>query len=94
MLTDVFYQVNEVPCVVEAGVENFSKTKQAVTLMKAIGAYDDVEKAKESRKVNNNIYLLLVHHFIYLSKIFPGPCSHPIVCCVCVTLPCHTSIDF
>ena len=44
-------QVNEVPCVVEAGVENFSKTKQAVTLMKAIGAYDDVEKAKESRKV-------------------------------------------
>ena len=45
-------QVAEVPCVIEAGVESFSKTKQAVTLMKAIGAYDDVEKAKESRKVS------------------------------------------
>merc|ERR1712029_95972 len=48
-------KVNEVPCVVEAGVENFSKTKQAVTLMKAIGAYDDVEKAKESRKVRTGV---------------------------------------
>merc|ERR1712113_597483 len=48
-------KVNEVPCVVEAGVENFSKTKQAVTLMKAIGAYDDVEKAKESHKVRTGV---------------------------------------
>ena len=45
-------QVAEVPCVIEAGVESITKTKQAVTLMKAIGAYDDVEKAKESRKVS------------------------------------------
>ena len=44
-------QVAEVPCVIEAGVESMTKTKQAVKLMKAIGAYDDVEKAKESKKV-------------------------------------------
>ena len=54
-------QVAEVPCVIEAGVESFSKTKQAVTLMKAIGAYDDVEKAKESRKVSLSDHLKLTH---------------------------------
>lgn len=48
-------KVAEVPCVIEAGVESFTKTKQAVTLMKAIGAYDDVEKAKESRKVRTGV---------------------------------------
>merc|ERR1711942_328803 len=48
-------KVAEVPCVIEAGVESFSKPKQAVTLMKAIGAYDDVEKAKESRKVRTGV---------------------------------------
>merc|ERR1712062_205974 len=48
-------KVAEVPCVIEAGVESFSKTKQAVNLLKAVGAYEDVEKAKESRKVRTGI---------------------------------------
>lgn len=48
-------KVAEVPCVIEAGVESMTKTKQAVKLMKAIGAYDDVEKAKESKKVRTGV---------------------------------------
>merc|ERR1712139_572800 len=48
-------KVAEVPCVIEDGVQSFSKTKQAVNLLKAIGAYDDVEKAKESRKVRTGV---------------------------------------
>lgn len=48
-------KVAEVPLVIEDGVESFQKTKQAVTLMKAIGAYDDVEKAKESRKIRTGV---------------------------------------
>ena len=48
----LYVQVAEVPCVIEAGIEALSKTKQAVQLLKSIGAYDDVEKAKESKKVH------------------------------------------
>lgn len=48
-------KVAEVPCVIEAGVEAISKTKQAVNLLKAVGAYDDVEKAKESKKVRTGV---------------------------------------
>lgn len=52
-ITNMLYvQVAEVPCVIEAGIEALSKTKQAVQLLKSIGAYDDVEKAKESKKVH------------------------------------------
>jgi large subunit ribosomal protein L4e len=42
-------QVAEVPCVVDDSIESLSKTRDAVTLLKKIGAYDDVEKAKNSK---------------------------------------------
>merc|ERR1712110_259410 len=48
-------KVAEVPCVIEAGVKALSKTKQAVGLLKSIGAYDDIEKARESRKVRTGV---------------------------------------
>jgi large subunit ribosomal protein L4e len=43
--------VPEVPLVVDATVEGLQKTKQAITVLRGIGAYADVEKARESRKL-------------------------------------------
>lgn len=43
--------VNEVPCVVSDSIETVTKTKDAISLLKAIGAYDDVEKCKETKKL-------------------------------------------
>jgi large subunit ribosomal protein L4e len=43
--------VEEVPLVVSDSIESVTKTSAAVKLMKAIHAYDDVEKCKESKKV-------------------------------------------
>lgn len=44
--------VPEVPLVVSnESVKDLKKTKQAVALLKTLNAYDDVEKAKESRQV-------------------------------------------
>jgi large subunit ribosomal protein L4e len=43
--------VNEVPLVVGSGVESYTKTKEAVTLLKTLNAYRDVTKVKESRKL-------------------------------------------
>ncbi|KJE89390.1 ribosomal protein L4 [Capsaspora owczarzaki ATCC 30864] len=43
--------INEVPLVVANGVEALNKTKAAVAFLKLVGAYADVEKVKESRKV-------------------------------------------
>lgn len=43
-------QVAEVPCVV-ANIETITKTSAAVAFLKSVGAYDDVEKAKASRKI-------------------------------------------
>ena len=41
----------EVPLVVDGGIESIQKTKDAVKLLKALGAYADVEKSANSRKV-------------------------------------------
>ncbi len=43
--------VAEFPLVVDAGVENVEKTSQAVNLLKRLGAYDDVERVKFTRKL-------------------------------------------
>jgi large subunit ribosomal protein L4e len=44
-------QIAEVPLVVSDSVQDVSKTKDAVRIMKAIRAYADVEKSKDSRKI-------------------------------------------
>lgn len=41
--------IPEVPLVVANGIESITKTKAAVELLKAIGAYADAEKAKNSK---------------------------------------------
>jgi large subunit ribosomal protein L4e len=44
-------QIEEVPLVVGAGVEAFTKTKEAVALLKTLNAYADVIKVSNSRKL-------------------------------------------
>jgi large subunit ribosomal protein L4e len=44
-------QIAEVPLVVGNSIEKVAKTKEAVTALKALGAYADVEKAANSRKL-------------------------------------------
>lgn len=44
-------EVGEVPCVVDDSIEAISKTKDAVELLKKIGAYPDVAKAIETKKL-------------------------------------------
>jgi large subunit ribosomal protein L4e len=46
-------EVPEVPLVVGTATESIQKTKQAIAALKAVGAYDDVEKAKSSRKLRS-----------------------------------------
>lgn len=43
--------VAEVPLVVDKSVEGLKKTTSAVKVLKKLGAYDDVERAKASRKI-------------------------------------------
>ncbi|KAK3752559.1 hypothetical protein QZH41_013418 [Actinostola sp. cb2023] len=43
--------VEEVPLVVSDSIESVTKTSAAVKLMKAIHAYDDVERCKDSKKI-------------------------------------------
>ena len=43
--------IGEVPLVVSNSIEKFTKTKEAVKLMKALNAYSDVEKSRASRKL-------------------------------------------
>jgi large subunit ribosomal protein L4e len=45
----------EVPLVLADGAESVQKTKQAVALLKAVRAYADVEKAKDSRKLRAGV---------------------------------------
>eukprot|EP01029_Cantina_marsupialis_P027367 TRINITY_DN763_c0_g1_i1.p2 TRINITY_DN763_c0_g1~~TRINITY_DN763_c0_g1_i1.p2 ORF type:complete len:346 (-),score=65.63 TRINITY_DN763_c0_g1_i1:76-1092(-) len=45
-------EVQEVPLVVE-GIESIKNTKEAVAALKALGAFEDVEKAKASKKINS-----------------------------------------
>jgi large subunit ribosomal protein L4e len=44
-------QVPEVPLVMDAAVESVTKTKQAIAALKSVGAYDDAEKARDSKKL-------------------------------------------
>jgi large subunit ribosomal protein L4e len=43
--------VPEIPCVVGNDTEGLQKTKQAITALTTAGAYEDVDKAKTSRKL-------------------------------------------
>jgi large subunit ribosomal protein L4e len=43
--------VPEIPLVLDSAVESLQRTKQAIAALKAVGAYDDVLKAKASRKL-------------------------------------------
>jgi len=43
--------VPEIPCVVDNKVESIQKTSAAVAALQAVGAYDDVEKAKDSKNL-------------------------------------------
>jgi len=44
-------KIEEVPLVVGAAIEELKKTKEAVALLKALGAYEDVVKVSNSRKL-------------------------------------------
>jgi large subunit ribosomal protein L4e len=46
-------QIAEVPLVVETSVESTIKTKKAIEILKTIGAWDDVEKARDSRQLRS-----------------------------------------
>jgi len=48
-------QVAEVPLVCDNSVESTQKTKQAVEILKSLGAYADVEKAANSKKLRAGI---------------------------------------
>jgi len=43
-------QTPEIPLVIPTSVESIAKTKKAVEVLKAVGAYEDSEKAKDSKK--------------------------------------------
>lgn len=43
--------VPEVPLVIDSSAEGMKKTAKAVTLLKSLGAYDDVERVMETRKM-------------------------------------------
>lgn len=44
-------EIPEVPLVVSDAVESLQKTSAAVKLLKAVNAYGDVEKCKDSKKI-------------------------------------------
>ena len=48
-------QIQEVPLVIGNAVESLTKTKAAVSLLKAINAYSDVEKVMESKKLRAGV---------------------------------------
>ena len=43
--------LKEIPLVVPNDVESIKKTKEAISVLKAVGAYDDIERVKASRKI-------------------------------------------
>jgi large subunit ribosomal protein L4e len=47
--------IAEVPLVVDSSFEKLQRTKQAVTALKSLGAYEDVEKARDSRKLRAGV---------------------------------------
>jgi large subunit ribosomal protein L4e len=48
-------QVPELPLVVDDSVQSVQKTKAAVAALKSVGAYADVEKAGDSRKIRRGV---------------------------------------
>jgi len=48
-------QVAEVPLVVSNDTESLQKTKQAIALLQSVGAYADVEKARDSKKLRRGV---------------------------------------
>lgn len=44
-------EIPEVPLVVSDSIESLQKTSAAVKLLKAVNAYEDVEKCKDSKKI-------------------------------------------
>lgn len=48
-------QVPQIPLVISKKVSEITKTSKAVELLKNIGAYDDVEKAKESKTIRAGV---------------------------------------
>jgi len=44
-------KINEVPLVCNDGIESITKTKNAVDLLERLGAYEDVEKCADSKKI-------------------------------------------
>jgi len=46
-------EVPECPLVIDSSVESCDKTSKAVKLLKDVGAYDDVEKSKDSRQIRS-----------------------------------------
>lgn len=47
--------ISEVPLVVGDGIQSLTKTKAAVALLKALGAYEDVVKVANSRKIRAGV---------------------------------------
>jgi len=47
--------IPEVPLVLSSDVESVQKTKQAIAVLKAVNAFGDVEKAKDSRKLRAGV---------------------------------------
>jgi len=48
-------QVSEIPLVIDNSAESVTKTKDAVKILKAVGGYEDVVKAKESKKLRSGV---------------------------------------
>jgi len=48
-------QINELPLVLANGVESFTKTKQAVELLKKVNAFSDVQKVIDSRTLRAGV---------------------------------------
>jgi large subunit ribosomal protein L4e len=47
--------VQEIPLVIDSGIESLKKTKAAVAILKAIKAYDDVEKVINTKKLRAGV---------------------------------------
>jgi len=48
-------QIPEVPLVLDDACQSVTKTKQAINILKTVGAFEDVEKAKASRQIHAGV---------------------------------------
>ena len=48
-------EVLEVPLIAESKIESVKTTKEAINVLKQLGAYDDVLRAKNSRKIRAGV---------------------------------------